>query len=134
MGGWLNIAYPAYLSDKAIVQINDLLIEGIVCARFLNLTIKDSPSYSKCPHTVHTGIILDAKRVIACNTVSLHILTLAGGDVDLVSIYDHLSFSEYSIGNLKRAAGYNKDLLQNGEFARTCRVACWSVRFAITYI
>ncbi|XP_064393719.1 prolyl 4-hydroxylase subunit alpha-1-like isoform X2 [Halichondria panicea] len=36
-----------------------------------------------------------------------------GGDVDLVSIYDHLSFSEYSIGNLKRAAGYNKDLLQN---------------------
>lgn len=39
-------------------------------------------------------------------------------DVDLTLVYDHLSFSEYQLGNVKRAAQYTRDLLQNGE-------KCW---------
>lgn len=36
-------------------------------------------------------------------------------DLDLVLVYDHLAFSEYQLGNIKRAAQYTQDLLQNGK-------------------
>lgn len=35
-------------------------------------------------------------------------------DLDFVLVYDHLAFSEYKLGNLKKAAQYTRDLLQNG--------------------
>ncbi|XP_065912697.1 prolyl 4-hydroxylase subunit alpha-1-like isoform X1 [Dysidea avara] len=34
-------------------------------------------------------------------------------DVDIVDIYDHLSYSEYKLGNIKKAIQYSRDLLQN---------------------
>ena len=34
-------------------------------------------------------------------------------DVSLVEVYDHLSFAEYSLGNIRRAKQFTKDLLQN---------------------
>jgi hypothetical protein len=35
-------------------------------------------------------------------------------DVDLIEVYDHLAFSEYQLGNIRKAYQYTKDLLQNG--------------------
>ena len=35
-------------------------------------------------------------------------------NVDLALVYDHLAFSEYQLGNIKKAAQYTRDLLQNG--------------------
>lgn len=35
-------------------------------------------------------------------------------DIDLPLVYDHLAFSEYQLGNMKKATQYNRDLLQNG--------------------
>ena len=37
-------------------------------------------------------------------------------DIDLPLVYDHLAFSEYQLGNMKKATQYNRDLLQNGIF------------------
>ena len=34
--------------------------------------------------------------------------------IDLTLVYDHLAFAEYSLGNLRKALQYTKDLLQNG--------------------
>ena len=36
-------------------------------------------------------------------------------DVDLALVYDHLAFSEYQLGNIKKATQYTRDLLQNGK-------------------
>ena len=36
-------------------------------------------------------------------------------DVDLALVYDHLAFSEYKLGNIKKATQYTRDLLQNGQ-------------------
>lgn len=41
----------------------------------------------------------------------------SGSGVDLAEVYDHLAFSEYQLGNVKRATQYTRDLLQNGEWA-----------------
>ncbi|XP_019849479.1 PREDICTED: prolyl 4-hydroxylase subunit alpha-2-like isoform X2 [Amphimedon queenslandica] len=35
------------------------------------------------------------------------------GTVDIPSIYDHLSFAEYSLGNIKKASQYTRELLQH---------------------
>lgn len=37
-------------------------------------------------------------------------------DVDLSEVYDHLAFSEYELGNIKKATQYTRDLLQNGRY------------------
>ena len=37
-----------------------------------------------------------------------------GVNLDLSEVYDHLAFSEYQLGNIKRAMQYTRDLLQNG--------------------
>ena len=36
--------------------------------------------------------------------------------IDLTLVYDHLAFAEYSLGNLRKALQYTKDLLQNGTY------------------
>lgn len=38
-------------------------------------------------------------------------------DLDLSLVYDHLAYSEYQLGNMKRATQYTRDLIQNGEQA-----------------
>ena len=34
--------------------------------------------------------------------------------VDLTQVYDHLSYAEFQLGNVKRAAHYTRLMLQNG--------------------
>lgn len=34
--------------------------------------------------------------------------------MDLADVYDHLAYSEYQLGNIRRATQYTRDLLQNG--------------------
>ena len=34
--------------------------------------------------------------------------------MDLTEVYDHLSFAEFKLGNVKRAAHYTRLMLQNG--------------------
>ena len=61
--------------------------------------------------------------VTACSVFPPHSppplpLSLPAGDdseVDLVDVLDHLAFNEYQLGNVKRAAQYTEQLLQNGE-------------------
>ena len=36
-------------------------------------------------------------------------------DVDLALVHEHLAFSEYQLGNIKKATQYTRDLLQNGK-------------------
>lgn len=66
-----------------------------------------------------------ATRILVTSLLTLrcaHAHTHTDGVVDLVSIYDHLAFSEYSLGNVKRAAMYTRELLQNGRASLYQRV------------
>jgi len=47
-----------------------------------------------------------------------------GSDLDLALVYDHLSYAEYKLGNLKKAAQYTRDLLQNGKGSTEQRGVC----------
>ena len=61
--------------------------------------------------------------IVVCLNIphfSLHHIRLfdeEGGSstVDLSEVYDHLSFAEFKLGNIKRAAHYTRVVLQNGQ-------------------
>ncbi len=48
----------------------------------------------------------------------------AGSDVDVVSIYDLLSFAEFYLGNTKSAAMYTEQLLQHCTYVDTHYNVC----------
>ena len=89
------------------MEVFTLVFNCLVCASALTLSLSLSHSLCLC--------------LSLSLSLSLRLFDEEGDSptVDLTEVYDLLSFAEFKMGNVKRAAHYTRLLLQNSELLNT---------------